>query len=162
MLGFVLKYFRKRYTKKYPNRFIEDIDYKSISHSKEKYEMIKDRIIKTNILNYNIDHLYFKLTRLGMLTIRKGYRWDGPSGPTFDTPSFMRSSGVHDILFQILRERMIDYFLRNIFFYEANEELERLSVIDGMIWPRHKWVKYGVNKLGRKYTQPKANSEGVK
>ena len=40
----------------------------------------------------------------GLLTIRKGYAWDGPSGPTIDTKDFMRGSLVHDALYQLLRE----------------------------------------------------------
>lgn len=40
----------------------------------------------------------------GRLLIRKGYAWDGPSGPSVDTKSFMRGSLVHDALYQFLRE----------------------------------------------------------
>lgn len=38
------------------------------------------------------------------LITKAGYASDGPSGPTVDTPSFMRGAmGVHDPLYQILR-----------------------------------------------------------
>lgn len=46
---------------------------------------------------------YASLTPNGVLTVRKGYRWDGPSGPTIDTENFMRGSLVHDVLYQALR-----------------------------------------------------------
>jgi hypothetical protein len=43
----------------------------------------------------------------GVLTIKAGYRWDGASGPTFDTPSTMFASLVHDALYQLMREEAI-------------------------------------------------------
>lgn len=46
---------------------------------------------------------YVTLTPNGILTIRAGYMSDGPSGPTYDTESFMRGAFVHDALYQALR-----------------------------------------------------------
>ncbi len=40
----------------------------------------------------------------GILHLRNGYAWDGPSGPTVDTGSFMRGSLVHDAFYQLIRE----------------------------------------------------------
>ncbi|MGH7536144.1 MAG: DUF1353 domain-containing protein, partial [Gemmatimonadales bacterium] len=37
----------------------------------------------------------------GYLTVKEGYAWDGPSGPTVDTKDFMRGSLVHDALYQL-------------------------------------------------------------
>ena len=37
------------------------------------------------------------------LTIREGYAWDGPSGPTWDTPGTIRGSLPHDALYQLIR-----------------------------------------------------------
>ena len=47
-----------------------------------------------------IDMEYLGLTTDGTLTVKKGYAWDGPSGPTIDTLNFMRGSLVHDALYQ--------------------------------------------------------------
>ena len=47
-----------------------------------------------------IDTEYITLDSQGNLTIKKGYAWDGPSGPTIDTLTFMRGSLVHDALYQ--------------------------------------------------------------
>ena len=46
---------------------------------------------------------YLRLDKGGMLQIEKGYAWDGPSGPTVDTKTFMRASLVHDALYQMIR-----------------------------------------------------------
>jgi len=65
----------------------------------------------------------------GNLTIRPGYAWDGPSGPTVDTPDSMRASLVHDALYQLMRERLL-----NPAFYRetADKILRRLCIEDGM------------------------------
>ena len=47
---------------------------------------------------------YVHLSAEGLLTIQRGYAWDGASGPTLDTPSTMLASLVHDALYQLLRE----------------------------------------------------------
>ena len=43
----------------------------------------------------------------GLLIIRRGYAWDGCSGPTLDTKSNMRAGLIHDSLYQIGRNRDI-------------------------------------------------------
>lgn len=83
---------------------------------------------RTNIFKYRLEHDYdIKLPdrfhHVGVVTpyielfgtnlrIKKGYRWDGPSGPTIDTPSFMRGSLVHDVLYQLIREGYLSKDLR--------------------------------------------------
>ncbi len=42
-----------------------------------------------------------------VLTLRKGYACDGPSGPTVDTASTMRGAFLHDGLYQLMREGVI-------------------------------------------------------
>ena len=44
----------------------------------------------------------------GTLTIRPGYSWDGPSGPAIDTRKLMRGSLIHDALYQLMREEILD------------------------------------------------------
>ena len=43
------------------------------------------------------------------LVIKKGYRWDGTSGPTIDTKNSMRGGLVHDSLYQLSREAKVKY-----------------------------------------------------
>ena len=52
---------------------------------------------------------YIALDPQGALRIAKGYAWDGPSGPTLDTRNFMRGSLVHDALYQLMREGLLDH-----------------------------------------------------
>jgi len=150
------RYFRKKPSKKYPERFIQGIDYKEIDHPKYKYEMICTRVVWTNVKGYSISHPLFSLTKRGRLTVRNKYRWDGPSGPTVDTPSFMRSSCVHDVLFQCLRSGLFGELTEEEFedlFELSNKELERLSVHDGMMWPRSYIVREVVQQFGERHAR---------
>lgn len=150
------RYFRKRFCQKYPHRFIQGIDYKEIDHPLYKYEMIRDRKVLTSWLGSSILSIFFMLDVLGYLTIKKGYRWDGPSGPTIDTASFMRSSAVHDCFYQILRLGLIEDELRDNFFLVANDDIEVLSVEDGMLKTRASIVRFSVSKFGKKHTLKEA------
>jgi len=51
---------------------------------------------------------YVALTTNGTLSVHNGYAWDGPSGLTIDTLNFMRGSLVHDALYQLMREGLLD------------------------------------------------------
>lgn len=88
----------------------------------------------------------FLLLLGGVLTIRKGYAWDGPSGPTIDTKSFMRASLVHDALYQLIREGMVPRQMRDF----ADLELKKICLSDGMSNIRAWWVYQGVKRFGEK------------
>ena len=53
------------------------------------------------------DGEYLSLDINGVLTIKKGYCWDGASGPTFDTENCKKPSLVHDALYQLMRIEVI-------------------------------------------------------
>ena len=64
----------------------------------------------------------------GTLTIDRGYAWDGPSGPTVDTRSFMRGSLVHDALYQLIRQVYLPLAWRKY----ADDLLRQICLEDGM------------------------------
>ena len=85
----------------------------------------------------------------GELTILPGYAWDGPSGPTIDTKSFMRGSLVHDALYQLLRETGFGengdpHAARRL---QSDLVLRHVCEADGMWKLRARWVYRGV-RLG--------------
>lgn len=90
----------------------------------------------------------------GRLFIRKGYAWDGASGPTYDTKSSMRGSLVHDALYQMMRLELVPDMWRA----EADTEFYDILVEDGMwkwragIWYRSvkKWAKKHVKSKMKK------------
>ena len=51
---------------------------------------------------------YITLTTAGLLTIMKGYAWDGASGPAIDTKDFIRPSLIHDAFYNLFRLRLLD------------------------------------------------------
>lgn len=96
------------------------------------------------------DHSFIELTFAGVLTIRKGYAWDGPSGPTVDTANFMRGSLVHDALYQLIREGHLSRSLRA----QADDLLRAMCREDGMSALRAWWVWKAVRWFARSATLP--------
>ena len=90
---------------------------------------------------------FIRLTPDGTLSIGDGYAWDGPSGPTVDTPNFMRGSLVHDVLYQLMRNKLLD---KQRWRKAADQELERLCREDGMFWLRRRWVYTAVRLFADK------------
>lgn len=76
----------------------------------------------------------------GLMTIKAGYAWDGPSGPTLDSKDFMRGSLAHDALYQLMREGLIDIGNRE----KADRLLYDLCREDGMSALRAGYVYAGV------------------
>ncbi|MBN4050338.1 hypothetical protein JYT28_01130 [Desulfobulbus sp. AH-315-M07] len=80
---------------------VNGISYRKIKQPKYKYKLVEtyDHPSPISIRpDSDIEHGYFALGADGMLTVKERYAWEGPSGPTWDTPSFMRGSLVHDAL----------------------------------------------------------------
>lgn len=49
------------------------------------------------------DNGYLSIDKSGFMKVFKGYAWDGPSGPTWDTKNSLRGALVHDCLYQLIR-----------------------------------------------------------
>lgn len=88
---------------------------------------------------------YVLLSKEGKIVIKKGYAWDGPSGPTIDTLNFMRGSLVHDALYQLMREKKL---IKAVHRDPADRLLQKMCKDDGMCSIRAWWVYHGVSKFG--------------
>jgi hypothetical protein len=107
-----------------------------------KYQLKRRFAVRIPLLPpVNIRTQYIGLTLEGELTLREGYAWDGPSGPTIDTLSFMRGSLVHDALYQLMREGYLDHL---VYRAQADRILRELCREDGMLAIRAWWVYHGV------------------
>lgn len=104
------------------------------------------REIETNFLYLNEDKLFI---------LKRGYAWDGPSGPTIDTKNFLRGSLLHDGLYQLMRGGYLD---KNVCRILADQILYRTCRNDGMSWLRAKVVYYSVRVFGN----PSARKEDEK
>ena len=116
-----------------------------------KYQLVEEYQVQTRVIpKEDIKTEYIDLYTDGKLVIKKGYAWDGPSGPTIDTANFMRGSLVHDALYQLLRQEHIDEKWRK----EADDELKRICREDGMSKIRAWWVHLAVRKWGGTAADP--------
>ena len=79
---------------------------------------------------------YLRLDDSGILQIEKGYAWDGPSGPTIDTATFMRASLVHDALYQMIRLNVLNVAVRSF----ADKLMRSHCKEDGMNRARAWWI----------------------
>ena len=98
-----------------------------------------------------IDTEYIKLDAAGNLSLKEGYAWDGPSGPTVDTLNFMRGSLVHDALYQLMRERHLDHGKHK---EPADRLLQKICREDGMTAIRAWEVYQGVHLFGSPAADP--------
>lgn len=84
-----------------------------------------------------------------VMVLSTGYAWDGPSGPTIDTKTFMRGSLIHDALYQLLREGTVpDHHLHEAREY-ADHLLRKICLEDGMNRFRAWYVYWAVRYFGR-------------
>ena len=119
---------------------------------KYKYNLHSDKDYPTGIKVKAPKKLkYIEIDANGNLLIKKGYSWDGPSGPTIDTKNFMQGSLVHDALYQLMREGYIEPNKKNR--KKADIILRKICRADGMSRVRAWWVYRGVRLGGKKAVQ---------
>lgn len=71
-----------------------------------KYQLAETYQIKIDIKPHSdISTKFIDLDTIGNLKVKSGYAWDGPSGPVKDTKENLRSSLIHDALYQLMRGR---------------------------------------------------------
>lgn len=118
---------------------------------KYKYVLIDPYEHDTGFTRVDGGNPYVWLDHAGTLRISAEYAWDGPSGPTFDTKNFMRGSLVHDALYQLMRERVLDHRKDR---KHADKLLRVIVRKDGMSWLRASWVYLGVRLFGAFAARP--------
>ena len=103
------------------------------------YQLAEDWFIETGLVGHAAridDHI--RLGQNGRLHILEGYVWDGPSGPTIDTPASMRGALAHDALYQLAREGHLGLEMRPF----VDRLAYRVWRQDGMNWFRARlWLR---------------------
>jgi hypothetical protein len=115
-----------------------------------KYQLSRSYKVNLPITQYCVEHGFFSLNLDGELFIKAGYAWDGPSGPTIDTKSFMRGSLVHDVLYQMIRLGLLPQSMRK----KADMILRDLCIMDGMWRWRATFVYRAVRRFGAGAASP--------
>ena len=108
-----------------------------------KYELAEQVEYPVPILGIDYHNGYLDLWPDGMLTIRKCYAWDGPSGPTWDDNTNMVGSLIHDALYQLMRCEVIGRGYRPY----ADKLLHDICIHDGMNETRADLWFWGVRKF---------------
>jgi len=130
------------------------IKYSILSNdSKYKYKLSENFYERTEILPKEklfisdlskMGKIYVSLATDGLLTIHSDYAWDGPSGPTIDTPDFLIASLVHDAIYQMLREKKLPQSIRKT----ADQIMRRICIEEGMSNLRAFYVYWAVRAFG--------------
>lgn len=116
-----------------------------------KYQLFETEHFETDIKGFILRTDWIQLRKDGFLTIHKGYAWDGPSGPTLDTESFMRGSLLHDALYELLRKDLLPSTYKET----ADKLLIKICMEDGMSRFRRWWVYEGLSIFGKNATKNK-------
>ena len=116
-----------------------------------KYRLEEQYTTQTNIIGYSIKTDYIKLSVVGVLTLQKGFAWDGPSGPAIDTLDFMRASCEHDAFYKLMRMGLLPISERK----NADLLLKKTCIEDGMSNFRANYVYFGVHALASSAANPK-------
>ena len=95
-----------------------------------KYQVPEDFIIVVEDFkpSYNIIDEFCEFYTDGTLLIKKGFAWDGASGPTFDTKDSYIPSIVHDVFYRFIRKG----YLPLSFKPEADRIFHKLLLEGGM------------------------------
>ena len=121
-----------------------------------KYQLAEGYTISISIRpKSDIETEFIDLDTDGNLTVKKGYAWDGPSGPVKDTKENMRASLVHDALYQLMRDEKLKSRTHR---KAADQEFKDICKADGVSNLRAS-VYY---KALRKFGKPAASSENKK
>ena len=80
-------------------KLIKNTHYRKIRNAKWKYELLLDLGFKVDLGYLNFTHQFFSYEN-GALIVRRGYSWDGASGPAIDTDTVLRASCGHDAVCQ--------------------------------------------------------------
>lgn len=76
---------------------------------------------------------FIEIDDKGRLRFASGYAWDGPSGPTVDTPGAMRPSLIHDGLYQLIGLGILPAEAKDL----ADQILKQTYVQDAMLVIKH-------------------------
>lgn len=115
-------------------------------HHKLSFRLNLKAEISTEYLTIRLD---------GTLIIKKGYAWDGASGPTYDSKSSMRGALVHDAIYQLMRMGLLDIKFRK----KADLEMYKIMREDGMWYLRAKSWYFSVRVAAGFAAKPDARKK---
>ena len=130
----------------------------SVGIQLDKYSKLKGNLNVKNKIGGK-DTVFVQLNGGGKMNIKKGYAWDGSSGPSIDTKENMFASLIHDALYQLMRrnEGCLGGMTRYRFRRNADLIFYKLCRANDMSWPRAGWHYTGVRRSGKNSTKYNPN-----
>ena len=120
-----------------------------------KYQLAEDEVFETNIYpKIEVKTQFINLKLDGLLTIKSGYAWDGPSGPTIDRNENMRGSLAHDAFYQLIRNGWLEKKWRKV----ADDYICICWIQDGMF----PWLAKTEKKALKAFAGPAASPKRVR
>ena len=130
-----------------------------------RHQLVEDVFTDTKIYPERVICTdYIELLSNGRLWVKKGYAWDGPSGPcrllADRLPQFLRNmylkkilpgSLFHDALSELLRKELLD----RKWYPQIHKEFRRVNLECGMWKPRAWWTYQAVVRFGEAATTAK-------
>ena len=96
----------------------------------------------------------------GILSVKRGYAWDGASGPIINTQDTLVASLVHDVLYQAMRLNLIKSSKENRQF--ADKNFFEILKIHGVNSIRRKVWYFAVRLFGKKSTIKIQDNDKIK
>jgi hypothetical protein len=122
-----------------------------------KYQLVSDYEIQTPVRpRSEVDTDYIALSKTGWLTVKKGYAWDGVSGPVIDTSNNLRASLVHDALYQLMRLRKLGVRSNKD---RADKFFRKLCKEDGVPNLLAQTYYVALKNLGKPSTEPESEKK---
>lgn len=118
-----------------------------------KYQLLDDVSLDTGVTGFVHYGPLLEFQPTGILRILAGYAWDGPSGLTIDTEDFMGGSLIHDGMYQLMREGVLDWRIHRLI---ADLMLRNICMEDGMLLARALYVFRGVRVCGEMSAMPES------
>lgn len=125
-----------------------------------KYEFKRDTVTDgprrfyTGIEGYEYQGEYMELDTDGWVTIQHRYKWDGPSGPAYDSEDFMTPSMDHDAGYQLIRMSVLPEKYRSVFDKHMRKECRKRGMKEWRVWRVYHGVKWFAKNAAKAGTQP--------
>ena len=119
------------------------------SEYKYKFKVEENFSIELPFKIPDFEHPYAS-SKDGILSVKKGYAWDGASGPIINTRDTLVASLVHDVLYQAMRLNLIKSSKENRKI--ADKNFFEILKMNGVNSIRRKVWYFAVRLFGKKST----------
>ena len=129
------------------------------SNYKYKFKVEENFSIELPFKIPDFEHPYAS-SKDGILSVKKGYAWDGASGPIINTRDTLVASLVHDVLYQAMRLNLIKSSKENRKI--ADKNFFEILKMNGVNSIRRKVWYFAVRLFGKKSTIKIQDNDKVK